>query len=114
MLNHSEVMDAIKEDLATLGIGSDKLDCFTAEDARIAYLKTAREVHPDKADRNNPEQLNLRLHSRRLEMHLNDFYSISLIQNSTRKVILTMTRQFLPKKTLTNSIFRLQIKAVLQ
>ena len=57
MLKHSEVMDAIKEDLATLGIGSDKLDCFTAEDARIGYLKTAREVHPDKADPNNPEQV---------------------------------------------------------
>ena len=50
-------IDMLKKDLSTLGIGTLKLETVTAQDARVAYHKTAREVHPDKADANNLEQV---------------------------------------------------------
>ena len=50
-------MNILKKDLSTLGIGIEKLETVTAKDARIAYHKTAREVHPDKADPENLEQV---------------------------------------------------------
>ena len=50
-------MDILKKDLSILGIVIDKLETVTAQDARVAYHKTAHEVHPDKADADNLEQV---------------------------------------------------------
>ena len=48
-------MEQIKKDLKTLGIDEDKLDTLTVKDARIGYHNTARKIHPDKTDQDNPE-----------------------------------------------------------
>ena len=57
MSHTREHMETLKEDLITLGIDAEKLESVTVQDARIAYHKTSREIHPDKADPENLDQV---------------------------------------------------------
>ena len=50
-------MEDVKKDLAVLGLNFDKVESLTAEETRIAYHKAAKKTHPDKADRNNLEEI---------------------------------------------------------
>ena len=60
-------METLKEDLITLGIDAEKLDSVTAQDARIAYHKTAREIRLTRRIRRILIRLpSVQLYSRRL------------------------------------------------
>ena len=50
-------MEQVKRDLATLGLSEDVFDTITVKEARMGYHKRAKEFHPDKADRNNEEEV---------------------------------------------------------
>ena len=53
----SELSDEVKKDLANLRIDTDSLDNLTVQMVKIAYYRAAMIVHPDKADRDNPKQV---------------------------------------------------------
>ena len=50
-------MEVTKKDLESFGIDAEKLDSLTIEEVKIAYRKLAKEVHPDKADPADKEQV---------------------------------------------------------
>ena len=49
--------DELKKDLSTLRMDIDNLESLTVQQARAAYHKVALEIHPDKADPENREQV---------------------------------------------------------
>ena len=49
--------DELKKDLSTLRIDYDKLEILTVQEVRAAYHKVALDIHPDKADPKNKEQV---------------------------------------------------------
>ena len=50
-------MDNIKMDFVTLGMDAEKMESLTIKEARVAYHKAAKEMHPDKADPTNLEEV---------------------------------------------------------
>ena len=100
----------LKKDLSTLGIGIEKLETVTAKDARIAYHKTAREVHPDKADPENLEQV--KEYTAAFQEAGNAYQRI-LKHVIDRLQSQQMTMQSLPKKTSRNLIFFSRTEKVL-
>ena len=57
MTRMNQNLKLVEEALIILGIPLDKITSLTSKDARVAYHRTAREIHPDKADRNNQKQI---------------------------------------------------------
>ena len=57
MKTNQEIDDQVMKDLATLRIDLDKVESLTVENAKAAYRKEARVIHPDKADPTNAEQV---------------------------------------------------------
>ena len=51
------MMEEIKMDLGFLGIPVEKLEVLTVKEVREAYHRAAKLTHPDKADRENQEQV---------------------------------------------------------
>ena len=50
-------MEEIIIDLGFLGIPAERLEVLTVKEVREAYHKAAKLTHPDKADRENQEQV---------------------------------------------------------
>ena len=57
MTRMNQNLKLVEEALIILGIPLDKITSLTSQDARVAYHRTARKTHPDKADRNNQKQI---------------------------------------------------------
>lgn len=53
----TKISEQLKKDLTMMRINSDILESLSVHQAKIQYHKVALLIHPDKADPNNPEQV---------------------------------------------------------
>ena len=51
------ISEQLEKDFATMQINIDNLESLSVHQAKIQYHKVALIIHPDKADPNNPEQV---------------------------------------------------------
>ena len=56
MKNKTQIED-VQKDLAVLGLSIDESDSVTSEEAKCAYRKATKKMHPDKADPTNLEEV---------------------------------------------------------
>ena len=56
MKNKTQIED-VQKDLAVLGLSIDESDSVTSEEAKCAYRKATKKMHPDKADPTNLKEV---------------------------------------------------------